>query len=450
VDKLLATTLKALLRKDFWEEYSDQLSDEIVTNNLVRTMLGVYRNCHSLTSGDVTLTDVSVHVEAHYEDERKEELLTLIEELEGVESGADSVLRDSLSKYVATECARQATLYMAARVGTEQLDMAIPAELVQRAMDAGEGIHAQVLDLDDAGLPGETDIRTNVSPLRLSPRLDSVLDGGVGGGELIVFLAPPCRGKTSYLCAVGARAAQAGRNVLHVTLEISKRRVARRYDTVLTNLNREEILKAPGQVVLARKKMKGCVKIKDWSYQATTPSDVKHLVKRLRAQGTDIDMVVVDYLELLEPNRRNGKWEQRHAYGQLGKDMRAAAVALDVPVVTAWQVNREGTNLDSVGLHHVSESWEIIKHADAIIGMNQNPEELRNKTMRLAVLKQREGTDRPEVYLHSDLDRCVIYDKNYGPETLNDKNISLGGGSGGTGDDDLVVLGGTDSTLPPA
>ena len=84
------------------------------------------------------------------------------------------------------------------------------------------------------------------------------------------------------------------------------------------------------------------------------------------------------------------------------------AVELQIPVMTAWQVNREGSDCHNVELRHVSESWEIIKHADTILALQQSDGERDNRIMRLRLLKQRESTERPQVYLHSDLDRMVI------------------------------------------
>jgi replicative DNA helicase len=280
-------------------------------------------------------------------------------------------------------------------------------------MDLAESAGGAVVDLDDTGLPGTTDDRPGLCPLGLSAELDASLGGGVASGELAVLLAPPARGKTSYLVAIGAKAAQAGRHVLHVTLEISTRRVGRRYDSTLTGLKSSDLIQAVSAVAAARKQVKtngGSIHIKDWSYMDVTPNDIRGLTKGMRAAGKSVDLIIVDYLELLTPNSGDNysRREQRHVYGQLGKQMRAMAVGLDVPVITAWQVNREGSDMHNVELRHISESWDIIKHADQIISMNQTDAERDEHIMRLRVLKQRDSTDRSVFYLHSDLDRMVI------------------------------------------
>jgi len=154
--------------------------------------------------------------------------------------------------------------------------------------------------------------------------------------------------------------------------------------------------------------------IRDWSYAEATPHDVHGLVKRLRRQGQAPDLLILDYLELMVPNKTKyiARSEQRHIWGRLGRDTRAMAVELGIPVLTAWQVNREGSEVDRIQLQHVSECWDIIKHADAIIALDQSPAEAANHVMLFSILKQRDSSIRRSVRTYCDLDRCEIRDPN--------------------------------------
>jgi replicative DNA helicase len=158
-----------------------------------------------------------------------------------------------------------------------------------------------------------------------------------------------------------------------------------------------------------------------------SPADIKALVKRLRNQGIDIDMVIVDYLELMSPNRQIGtyaKREMRHVFGQQIKEMRSTAVALQVPLVSAWQINRAGSEVDTVTMAHVSECYDLNKHADIILGLNQSIGEANNNQMRIGVLKQRDNTARPQIYVRSDLDRCTVLPIN-NQEEAPDENATI-------------------------
>lgn len=415
MDELQAQVLQALLTKAGWAEFGIIITPDVIGNTNVRTLYSAIANMHQRTQGDLTPDALAIDVSATFNGDRLDELLDLIEEIENTKAVPHDALHQSARRWATRELLTQASKYVATNLASPDLDAHVAHHLCQRAVDLTESAGGAVVDLDDTGLPGTSDDRPGLCPLGLSAELDASLGGGIAAGELAVLLAPPARGKTSYLVAAGAKAARNGKHVLHVTLEISTRRVGRRYDSALTGIKSSGLIQAVRAVAAARKQVKtngGSISIKDWSYTDVTPNDIRGLVKGMRASGQSVDVVIVDYLELLQPNKGDNwsRREQRHVYGQLGKQMRAMAVGLDVPVLTAWQVNREGSDMHNVELRHVSESWDIIKHADQIISLNQTDAERDERIMRLRVLKQRDSTDRSVFYVHSDLDRMVIRD----------------------------------------
>jgi hypothetical protein len=404
VDTLLATILRSLLTKAGWAKYGEYVNEEVITNTDVLAVRNAIGKLHQSSERDIRPSDLVVHLESIRAPSSQKDLVQIIEDTPEVN---ESALQEAIKNYGKSAYLERTARYIAINLGPD-IDLDYVLGLVHKAVDVSESVSSTVVDLAKAGLPGDVDDRSSITPLGLSPKLDACIGGGVAAGELAVILAPPARGKTSYLCAIGANAAKAGRTVLHVTLEISGRRVVRRYDTALTHLTRPEQMGMPLVVARARDSLPGGVKIKDWSYADVTPNDIKALVKSIRQDGGDVDLVIIDYLELMSPNKTHGRQEQRHRYGQLGKELRAVAVGLEVPILTAWQVNREGSGQHAVTLKHVSESWDIIKHADFIFALNQNDKEQQSKLLRISVLKQRESTERLTEWLSSDLDRMII------------------------------------------
>jgi replicative DNA helicase len=414
VDELQAQVLKALLAKDGWAGFSDMVQDDVLNNPEVRTLYAHMERLHSRTERDLSAQSLVLDLQSTYpEGERLDELTEMVEYIDEGKEVEPSALESMVQRFVSRELLTKASKYIATNLGGGSLDPDIALDYVTRAVDVAESTEGRVLSLAEAGLPGEVELRPALSGLGLSRKLDDSLGGGIAAGELGVFLAPPSRGKTSYLCAVGAGAAKEGRGVLHITLEISARRVIRRYDQALTGMKSSELIENPMTVSSARKQMTkagGEVNVVDWSYKEVNPNDIRGLVKRLRRQGHKVDMVIIDYLELMQPNPTTARHQQaqRHIYGSLGKQVRAVGVCMEVPMVTAWQVNREGNSQHVITQEHVSESWEVIKHADIIIGLNQSDDERENRVMRLGVIKQRESTERALVYVHSDLNRMRI------------------------------------------
>jgi replicative DNA helicase len=417
MDSLQAQVLRALLTKAGWAEYADIVSEDVLTNTNVQAVYAHIKNLHSRAEGDLSPEAVRLDIVSTYRksSERAQELCDVVDVIGKAEEVEANVLREAVQKFAQRELLARVATDIAKRLGDESLDVQHAKALIDRAVEVGEGIHTSVIDAVSGALPGEVDDRAAIASLGLGAELDRVLGGGVAAGELLVFVAPPSRGKTSYLCAAGARAAQEGRRVLHITLEVNATRVNRRYDSAWTGLKRRELAERPKVVAAARRQIRdagGGVWIKDWSYNdsGVAPSDVKGLVRQMRSQGVDIDLVIVDYLELMVPNRSGSyqRREMRFVYGQIEKEMRAVGVALGVPILTAWQINRTGSAVDSITLEHLSESWDIAKHPDIILALNQSRGEADNNQMRIGVLKQRDGTGRPQVLVESDLDRCQI------------------------------------------
>ena len=83
---------------------------------------------------------------------------------------------------------------------------------------------------------------------------------------------------------------------------------------------------------------------------------------------------------------------------------------MNVPVLTAWQVNRTGAEKEMLSFADVSECWDVIKHADTIIALNRNQYELMGQRARLAVLKNREDEALAAYPIYCDMRRMIFRD----------------------------------------
>lgn len=410
MDQLQCTVLRSLMTKDSWDAFSDLINEETFTNSSACALYKHLAELHQAIPGDLHPINLVLDIEASYSagNSRRQELTELAKLVgESPLVPVEGVTR-FVRKFIQREAAYRTAMYISTRADTDGFSIDHAAGLLQSAVEIGPSLDARVIAFSDASLPGEHDERVSVCSLGLSSELDCVLAGGVGAGELLVFLAPPARGKTSYLWKVATSAAQQGMNVLGVTLEISARKCVRRIDQALTHLTRDELIERSSAVRAARRQLPGEIWIKDWSYTGVTVDDIRAQIMRMRQRGQEVNMLMVDYLELVRPKVHNRNSE-RHNYARVTEDMRALAVELNLPVITAWQVNRKGSDQYMVSEQDISESWDTVKIADIILGLNQSREECADKIMRINVIKQRESTSRPQVYVYSDLDRMKIH-----------------------------------------
>ncbi|KPJ97093.1 MAG: hypothetical protein AMJ55_00305 [Gammaproteobacteria bacterium SG8_15] len=429
MDTLPATVLRSMLTKECWSAFNDLVKPDVFTNMDYRKVFQHINELHEGTDKDLTISDIRMELESTYKDTRLEELDGIVTQVEEMEPRSPDELRRYIQKFLQREYLTEGANYVAAHIHSGEIDVETAFEFFARARELASVIDAEVLDFAQADLPGHADDRPMVTSLGVSDSLDAYLHGGVGAGELLIYLAPPSRGKTSFLWATGAAAAAQGRNVLGITLELSARKCVRRVDQCLTNFTRDELIGQPLRVSAARKDMPGKLYIKDWSYTGVTVDDIKALVVRMRQRGEPVDYLLVDYLELVKPVRYN-RHAERHNWSQTAQDLRALAVDLHIPVITAWQVNREGSEQHVLSPRDVSECWDIVKHADIILGLNQSQAEMAERVMRVNIIKQRESTERPQVYLYCDMDRMIIRDGDEEADDDTTRTVGVRLGSG--------------------
>lgn len=413
MNELPFIVLKSLLAKETWQAFGDVLAQDSFTNMQFRRLYGHIADLHASTTADLNVPALVCEIEVKYAEkpDLASELAEAARSLDTVEVPPRDVLRRQLCEFVSREMALQAATQIVDGRAQKDFDVSVPAQLLARAVEVGSRVDSGFLEFDTAPLPGAVDPRPGLTGLGLSSELDSALGGGVGDGELCVFVGPPGRGKTSILCAVGARAAKKGRRVLHITLEISGPRVIWRYDSALCRRSFTDLSAQPARAEAGRAQVQvagGSFTVRDLSYSKISADDIVSMVRRRRQNKQPVDLVIVDYLKHISPASKIKYGDARHSYAAAIREMRAAAVALQVPIISAWQINREGSDAYTVSQKDISECWGLNEDSDIILSLNQTDAERDESIMRIGILKQRDSTYRGLVYLRCDFSNMDI------------------------------------------
>lgn len=405
--------LQGLLSKRVWEANRSALSEDIFTGVDMKTLFGYLGELHEESDSDLVVEDLTRKVEAKYctkDSSRKDELIEIIRMLDTREALPLKRIQPLLADYASRQLAMKSSQYVASNVDGDAWDLDKAFDFMQRAANIQENIDLDVADLMTEPPPSAEYDRPGIVCTGLGPAMDSYLKGGVAKGEMMIWLGGYGNGKTSYIINQGVRIAEEGKTVLHISLEISKAKCYQRVDQALTGLNHEERLANPKLVMTARRGLaqsNGKMLVKDWSHAQVTVDDIRALVRSIESQGKTVDVIIVDYLELMYPTRHNRHGE-RFNFASTSKELRALANELEVPIITAWQVNRTGYEKNVISAVDVAECWDIVQHADIILGLNQSNAERDEKMLRVNIIKQRESTARPIEYYVSDLDRLII------------------------------------------
>jgi hypothetical protein len=408
-----ATIFRNLLSKENWEACGALVDQSALVNSVAVAILAVIRDLHKAVPGDLTVDELRLYVDSDSTGSWKEELLGALDEIEKASVVQVDALRLSIQQFVARQLAMRAVQEITKGANRQDFDPAEAASILNRAVTVrAESGGSQVFALEDSGDPNlETD-RPKLIPLRWSPKLDAAIGGGVAAGEVAILLGGAKRGKTSLMTISGARSALAGANVLHVGIESGKY-APRKYDSALTGLDYQGLIDNPKTVAAARKRVQragGSVSFVDWSYQEHSPSDLVPLIQETVDMVGGVDLLVLDYLKLMVPDRtrsfsRQAQWEMK---SKLVVDMCAVAAKLGVPVLTAWQANRSGYEESTVREVDTAECWDVVQHAHVLVGISRTKEEVKNKKARVHTILSRFGEEQVSITFDADFKRNYL------------------------------------------
>lgn len=221
--------------------------------------------------------------------------------------------------------------------------------------------------------------------------IDEICKDGLGKGELGVVIAPTGAGKSMVLVHLGAQALKAGKSVVHYTLELGDTVVASRYDSCITGVGLGDLLAFKEQIYEKVQNIEGSLIVKEYPTKSASTNTIKAHLEKLKTRGMEVDMIIVDYGDLLRP--KTVRREKRHELETIYEDLRAIAQENKCPVWTASQTNRSGLNAEVITMESISEAFNKCFVADLIFSVSRTIEDKATKGGRLFIAKNRNGPD---------------------------------------------------------
>ncbi len=233
-----------------------------------------------------------------------------------------------------------------------------------------------------------------------------LLTSGLQQGDLIIVAARPSMGKTALCLNIAQRAAVNERAVVAVfSLEMSKEQLVMRMLSSHASVD-------------ARRLRNGTLSNQEWARLAEsigTLADTRLFIddtagisvlemraklRRLFAEEKKVDLVVLDYLQLMSGSSRRSENRQQEV-SQISRDLKALAKEFSVPVVALSQLSRapEARRPPIPMMSDLRESGSIEQDADVVAFIyredyykteDEIPEERRN-IAEIIVAKQRNG-----------------------------------------------------------
>lgn len=234
---------------------------------------------------------------------------------------------------------------------------------------------------------------------------NNVTLGGFLRPSMAIALAPTGVGKSMFLCQFAADFLMLGFNVLYITLEMPEVQVATRIDANLLDIEMaqmEQTLPSTFRSRINKLKTKGLgrLKIKEYPAHTAHSGHFRFLINEyIQKHGFKPDVIIVDYIGICASalaDRSRGMYEYG---GSVAVELRSLGQEFNAFVMSAVQVNREGTKGGDFESTDVAESWGIPHSTDYIYGLIASEELEAVGQMKIKRLKDRHNSPLPTSFL---------------------------------------------------
>ena len=223
---------------------------------------------------------------------------------------------------------------------------------------------------------------------------------GLQPSDLLIIAGRPSQGKTSFLMSVAKNAAQANKkHVAIFSMEMSNEQLAGRLLSQETGINSQRMRSgklAEGEWDLFAQAIEvlGETKIFLDDTPAISPTQMRAKCRRIHMEF-GLDLVVVDYLQLMQGESRNENRVQEVSY--ISRSLKVLARELNVPVLAAAQLSRavEQRADKRPVLSDLRESGSLEQDADIVMFIYRpefyEEDSLKKNVAEIMVSKHRNG-----------------------------------------------------------
>jgi len=223
--------------------------------------------------------------------------------------------------------------------------------------------------------------------------VNAIMDGGLGAGEMGVFVAPAGIGKSMALVNAAAACVKAGYNVNYYTLELSDTYVGGRFDSHFTGIPTQDLKYHREEVEASVAKLKGNLVIKYYPTKTATVTTIAAHMDKCIMQGAKPDIIFIDYADLLRDAGTNRNARHDQVLGGIYEELRGLAGQYQVPLWTASQANRSAADQEIIEADKIAESYTKVMVADFIVSLSRKTADKISGTGRWHIIKNRFGPD---------------------------------------------------------
>ncbi len=198
--------------------------------------------------------------------------------------------------------------------------------------------------------------------------------GGFRPGQLVIVAARPAMGKTSFALNLASNMAiQYDKKVGIFTMEMESDEVLMRMMSSASEVSMDNMLKGFGMNQKKMLRIAGAAEVLSGKEiyiddsGANTILDIRAKARRLKAELKGLDVIVIDYMQLMSSSRNRENRQQE--ISEISRSLKILAKELGLPVIALSQLNRglESRPDKRPMLSDLRESGAIEQDADIVI-----------------------------------------------------------------------------------
>ena len=258
---------------------------------------------------------------------------------------------------------------------------------------------SQIFDSVEHELSNANEINKNLIKTGFQTLDDKIK--GFRSGDLIIIAGRPAMGKTTFALNIATNSVLQGKNVLLFSLEMTNEQLLKKIISAQAELTMDSLL--TGNLDLHGwdkfRKMKGFFEEKNMFVYDKSPITIETLVNKTKTLQAvmDIDLIVVDYLQLLMTSNKapSNSDSRASSISYISNLLKGLAKDIECPLISLSQLSRgvEGRTDKRPVLSDLRDSGSIEQDADMVIMLYRDEyyDTLSNNTAEIIIRKNRLG-----------------------------------------------------------
>lgn len=404
---------KALVDPKFGKEIFSQLPLEPFDSGVSRELVQIIKRYYISHTKSLDQESLLLLAERHVDkrnlkDTEADDLFRKIDQAYTIpDSSNEDILEESVQRFVRKSLSIQAIQDIMSSKNLE--DEGAVEELSDKlreiaVIDAQGSVGGDIDFFDD--FDKRVDLYQNMHkqtyPTGFS-NLDELLrGGGLSAGQLAVLIAGTGSGKSTLLIQLITSAVKSGLNAMFISLEEHDDQMTARIETNLLGKNLDYYLSPTGDLNLEKYKaiesyyeqMReqgnwGDLYIKTRLPYSVTIEDIEQMIVDTKVRkGENLDIVVVDYPEIMK-KRSSNTTRDEDIMGELFHKIGGLGNKYGFVVWTVAQTNRTAGSNEVVTAHNIQGAYKVTNSADLILTVNRTQKEMLGNCLRMNIDKIR-------------------------------------------------------------